>query len=74
MTADAEPLPRIERDDDGHPVFSHACTSVPVHRGVLPLSRDTGWWWQDDDTLMPSIHCHRCRTHGWWRKGKWESA
>lgn len=66
-------LPRVERDDEGRPRFIHACTSVPVHSGTLPLNHETGWWWADDDTLMPSIHCHRCGTHGWWRNGQWEA-
>jgi Family of unknown function (DUF6527) len=71
MTAD-EALPRVERGEDNHPVFFHACTDVPLRRTILPLSHETGWWWQGDDTLMPSIHCHTCDTHGWWREGKWE--
>lgn len=66
-----EALPRVDRTEDGHPFFSHACTSVPVDRRTLPLNHATGWWWESDDTLMPSIHCHRCGTHGWWRDGQW---
>jgi hypothetical protein len=68
----AEQLPRVDRDEEGRPQFSHVCINVPVHRTTLLLSQENGWWWQDENTLMPSIHCHRCDTHGWWRNGVWE--
>jgi hypothetical protein len=71
--AAAEPCaPRVERDEDGRPVFVHDCADRHARRTTLPLSHDRGWWWQDGDTLMPSIHCSRCDTHGWWRQGRWE--
>lgn len=70
------PLPRIERGsefDANHPVFFHDCDGT-VRRTLLPLSPETGWWWEADATLAPSIHCHACGTHGWWREGKWQQA
>lgn len=66
-------MPRVERDDSDHPVFIHACGDVPVRRTILPLSRETGWWWEDENTLKPSIHCLTCGTHGWWTDGRWEA-
>lgn len=68
-----ERMPRVERDADGRPKFVHACTESRIRRTVLPLSHATGWWWADGDSLMPSIHCHACGTHGWWRNGQWEA-
>jgi hypothetical protein len=65
-------IPRVDRDAEGRPKFVHACTEARLRRTVLPLSRDTGWWWADNQTLMPSIHCQTCGTHGWWRNGLWE--
>ena len=65
-------IPCVERDAEGRPKFVHACTDGRLRRTTLPLSRETGWWWADDNTLMPSIHCQSCGTHCWWRNGQWE--
>jgi len=75
MTGTGKELPRVERDEDDHPVFFHVCTRVAVvERRTLALSRAMGWWWESENTLMPSIHCQRCGTHGWWRDGQWVPA
>jgi hypothetical protein len=74
----AEQLPRVERTEHGTPLFVHACAYTDpddgsrVRRTGLPLSRESGWWWEDDNTLKPSIHCLSCHTHGWWTAGAWE--
>jgi hypothetical protein len=69
----SEQLPRVERHEDGeHPVFFHDCAGTVRHT-ILPIGQQ-GWTWQDDDTLTPSVHCHTCGTHGWWRNGEWERA
>jgi len=70
----SEMLPRVEHGDDDRPIFVHACKRGPVERHTLPHSRQFGWWWDGEDTLMPSIDCHRCGTHGWWRDGQWVPA
>jgi hypothetical protein len=62
-------MPRVEKDDTGHPVFIHACTSA-TRRTILRLGTE-GWQWTGDDTLHPSVHCTSCGTHGWWRGGGW---
>jgi len=68
-------VPRVERSEDGHPVFVHICAEGRERRTTLPQSHERGWWWSDEEqnTLMPSIHCGSCNTHGWWQEGKWES-
>ena len=74
MAATDTTLPRIESDDDGHPIFHHDCGGT-TRRTILKLNRETGWWWTDDGHLMPSVHCHACGTHGWWRgKQGWVTA
>lgn len=74
MSGTEEALPRVERDDDGYPVFVHACTSGTVQHETLRLDREAGWWWKRHDTLMPSIRCEICGTHGWWRDEVWVPA
>ena len=59
-----EHLPRVERSDDGHPVFIHNCNGT-VTRETLPLGPN-GWQWAEDGALAPSINCQTCRTHGFW--------
>lgn len=66
----AEGQPRVERSDDGHPVWIHPCTAdfgeIPVD---LPLG-ETGWEWTADGGLTPSILCHSCGIHGFWVGGE----
>lgn len=75
MTAPA--VRRVERDDDGHPVWVHTCDygpgALPEYRFtepriVLPLG-PAGWSWTDDGGLTPSILCGNCGTHGFWIGG-----
>ncbi|WP_327047303.1 hypothetical protein OG320_05260 [Microbispora sp. NBC_01189] len=66
-------LPRVERDDDGRPVWVHLCAGTPpdfdpVARVTLPLGPQ-GWEWTADGGLTPSILCHNCGIHGFWMGG-----
>ena len=67
-----EPLPRVERDDEGNPIWVHSCSGhdpefQPV-RVILPVG-DAGWRWTADGGLTPSVHCHGCGVHGHWVGG-----
>ena len=71
-------LPRVERDpDDNHPVFFHRCKDRDPEferiGGKLPLGPD-GWQWQPDGSLVPSINCLECGTHGFWTANGWIGA
>lgn len=63
--------PRVERDDDGHPVWIHVCSGGEEIRAVLPLG-ERGWEWTGDGGLTPSILCHPggCGVHGFWVGGE----
>ncbi len=67
-----ETLPRVERTDGGHALWIHVCSGVsqPPHRieATLPTGA-SGWRWGPDGSLIPSIHCHNCGTHGFWIGG-----
>lgn len=70
----SEPGPRVERDDDGHPVWVHTCSGTspgfdPAARVTLPLGPQ-GWEWTADGGLTPSILCHSCGIHGFWMGGE----
>jgi len=65
---------RVERDEDGHPVWVHYCSATspgfdPVARVTLPLGPQ-GWEWTEDGGLTPSILCHGCGAHGFWVGGE----
>lgn len=66
-------IPRVDRDDDGHPVWVHVCPAAgpeftdPI-RATLPLGVD-GWQWTGDGGLVPSILCG-CGVHGFWIGGE----
>lgn len=65
---------RVERDEDGHPVWVHYCSATspgfdPVARVTLPLGPQ-GWEWTADGGLTPSILCHGCGAHGFWMGGE----
>ena len=69
------PGPRVERDEDGRPVWIHVCCGEEVRvccgeevRAVLPLG-ERGWAWTEDGGLSPSIRCHGCGVHGYWVGG-----
>lgn len=66
-------LPRVERSEDGHPIWVHTCSATPpefdpVARVTLPLGAD-GWQWTADGGLTPSILCRNCGVHGFWAGG-----
>lgn len=71
-------LPRVERDEDGRPVWIHVCRDEEV-RVTLPLG-EHGWTWTADGGLEPSILCHPgggCGVHGYWVGGEhpwWRAA
>lgn len=65
----AELKPRVERDDDGHPVFVHDCNGAES-REILALG-DGRWAWENLNTVAPLINCSACNTHGWWSDGAW---
>lgn len=76
----SEEIRRVERDEDGHPVWVHYCSATspafdPVARVTLPLGPQ-GWEWTDDGGLTPSIRCVNCGAHGFWMGGEqphWQS-
>ena len=70
-------LPRVERDEDGHPVFVHVCDygeealedlRYSESRATLPLAPQ-GWAWSADGGLTPSLLCGICKLHGFWIGG-----
>lgn len=67
-------LPRVDRDEDGRPVWVHWCTDgAPDFDGeihiTLPLG-PTGWEWTQDGGLTPSVLCRNCGVHGFWMGGE----
>ena len=78
------PEPTFRRDEDGkHVLWFHDCftylggddpTTLTPHRAKtwLPISAN-GWQVSQTDplTVMPSILCGRCKTHGFINDGKW---
>jgi hypothetical protein len=60
-------LPRVERREDGSALFFHECADPEFndYPSILPTGPN-GWQWTKDGGLTPSIHCHRCGTHGFW--------
>lgn len=69
----ADEVPRVERDEDGHPVWVHTCSAAPpefdpIGRVTLPLGPQ-GWEWTENGGLTPSILCHNCGVHGFWVGG-----
>lgn len=64
-------LPRVERDENGRPLWFHACTDPDFDEigAALPLGAN-GWQWTEDGGLVPSILCHNCQTHGFWMGGE----
>jgi hypothetical protein len=62
---------RVERDEDGHPVWVHDCSDASFNpvRVTLPLGPQ-GWEWTADGGLTPSILCHGCGAHGFWTGGE----
>lgn len=76
--------PRCEYVDEDHFRFIHDCLEfaglgqmpvVATDRGrLLPLG-ESGWvWTSDKKSLLPSIQCLRCGTHGFWTDGEWVKA
>ena len=45
------------------------------HETMLPLNDERGWRVESTDplTIIPSILCGSCGTHGFWRNGGWIS-
>lgn len=72
----SEEIRRVERDEDGHPVWIHTCDDASLEfyeggpaRVTLPLGPQ-GWQWTADGGLTPSILCGRCAAHGFWIGGE----
>lgn len=66
--------PECELDADGrHFWWKHECAEGWIE-GLLPLGPNH---WQlvssEPLTVSPSIWCHTCDTHGFYRGGKWEA-
>ncbi len=60
-------LPRVERDENGLPVFFHHCVD-----GLLCMVTLEGWaWTPNGESLNPAIHCRACDTQGIWAGAQW---
>lgn len=68
---------RLDEDRDDVLWWIHDCRRPATGErieiaGRLPLGK-RGWTLVQADplTVEPSILCHACGTHGWFRDGKW---
>ncbi len=69
----AEPTARI-LEDGVHFEWSHVCAHGP---DVVMMPHSGGTWrvvQQDPLTVVPSINCLGCGTHGWITDGRWVPA
>ncbi len=72
----SDETPHCTLSDDGtHFLWRHNCVDSEFDHipGRLPLGGPGGWTLEQQEplTISPSILCHACGTHGFFREGKW---